>query len=205
MGQDQTRSPNPSRGAREIWRTCAHWPKHGLHPQPGTHSHDIHCANRISQGERFLTGLALLPYCHSLTCRIPVRFLSNASGLHSKGGCIGSHLQYHKRRGPQEVHRKLKTPIAPLFTLANIPSLEPRVNEVLDCIHEKLEEKIVGNDQVFNLGDWLQFFAFDVTATLTFSKRYGFLDAGKDVEGMLASIVFSMLTSAPVCCPDHEC
>lgn len=103
-----------------------------------------------------------------------------------------------------EVHKKLKTPIAPLFTLANIPSLEPRVNEVLECIHEKLEEKFVGNDQVFNLGDWLQFFAFDVMGTLTFSKRYGFLDTGKDVGGMLASIVFFMRTSAPVCCSDHE-
>ncbi|CAN8097538.1 unnamed protein product [Discula destructiva] len=96
-----------------------------------------------------------------------------------------------------EVHKKLKTPIAPLFTLANIPSMEPRVNEVLQCLHEKLEEKFVGNDQVFNLGDWLQFFAFDVMGTLTFSKRYGFLDTGKDVGGMLASVLFFMRTSAP--------
>ncbi|KAK2608295.1 hypothetical protein N8I77_006913 [Diaporthe amygdali] len=96
-----------------------------------------------------------------------------------------------------EVHKKLKGPIAPLFTPSNVPSLEPRVNDVLECIHEKLEEKFVGNDQVFNLGDWLQFFAFDVMGTLTFSKRYGFLDTGKDVGNMLASIVFFMRTSAP--------
>lgn len=75
---------------------------------------------------------------------------------------------------------------------------------MLECIHEKLEEKFVGNDKVFNLGDWLQFFAFDVMGTLTFSKRYGFLDTGKDVGGMLASIVFFMRTSAPVCSFDHE-
>jgi hypothetical protein len=96
------------------------------------------------------------------------------------------------------MHKKFKTRIAPLFTLANRPSMKPRVNQVLKCIHEKLEEKFVDNDYVLNLGDWLQFFVFDVIGTFTFSKPYAFLDTGKDFGGILASIVFFMRTSAPV-------
>lgn len=34
--------------------------------------------------------------------------------------------------------------------------------------------------------------------TLTFSKRYGFLDTGGDVKGMLSTIVEFMRTGAPV-------
>lgn len=97
-----------------------------------------------------------------------------------------------------DVHRQLKSPIAPLFTQANVPSLEGRVDEVLDCLQEKLEAKFLHNSQVFDLGDWLQYTAFDIMGTLTFSKRYGFLDEGKDVGGMLAAIKTFMRISAPV-------
>lgn len=96
------------------------------------------------------------------------------------------------------MHKRLKTPIAPLFTPANVPSFEGRVDEVLECLREKLDEKFIENSEVFNLGQWLQFFAFDVMGTLTFSKRYGFLETGKDVGGMLGTIVDFMRSSAPV-------
>lgn len=87
------------------------------------------------------------------------------------------------------MHKRLKSPIAPLFTLANVPSFEGRVDEVLDCLREKLDKRFVVNSGVFDLGQWLQFFAFDVMGTLTFSKRYGFLDTGKDVRRMVGTFV----------------
>lgn len=98
------------------------------------------------------------------------------------------------------MHKRLKSPIAPLFTPANVPSFEGRIDEVLECLREKLDQKFVENSAVFNLGQWLQFFAFDVMGTLTFSKRYGFLDTGKDIGRMLGTIVDFMRSSAPVRC-----
>lgn len=50
----------------------------------------------------------------------------------------------------------------------------------------------------FDLSDWLQFFAFDVMATMTFSRRYGFLEEGQDRNGMFDAIWKFMLTIAPV-------
>lgn len=96
------------------------------------------------------------------------------------------------------MHKRLKAPIAHLFTPANVPSFEGRVDDVLECLRERLDQKFIGNSEVFNLGQWLQFFAFDVMGTLTFSKRYGFLDTGKDVGRMLGTIVDFMRSSAPV-------
>lgn len=96
------------------------------------------------------------------------------------------------------MHKLLKTPIAPLFTPANVPAYESHVDEVLGVLREKLGTKFEGNDEVFELGQWLQYFAFDVMGTLTFSKRYGFLESGKDVNNMLGTIVDFMRRSAPV-------
>ncbi|RYO80320.1 hypothetical protein DL764_009911 [Monosporascus ibericus] len=96
------------------------------------------------------------------------------------------------------MHKLLKTPIAPLFTPANAPAYEGHVNEVLAVLEQKLDSKFLNNHEIFNLGEWLQFFAFDVMGTLTFSRRYGFLENGKDVNGMLSTIVDFMRKSAPV-------
>lgn len=110
----------------------------------------------------------------------------------------GGNLQAIFNTQDDDMHKRLKTPIAPLFTPGNVPSFEGRVDEVLECLREKLDEKFIENSEVFNLGQWLQFFAFDVMGTLTFSKRYGFLETGKDVGGMLGTIVDFMRSSAPL-------
>ncbi|RYP43079.1 hypothetical protein DL770_011873 [Monosporascus sp. CRB-9-2] len=96
------------------------------------------------------------------------------------------------------MHKLLKTPIAPLFTPANVPAYEGHVDEVLGLLREKLDCKFLQNGEIFELGQWLQFFAFDVMGTLTFSKRYGFLETGNDVGQMLGTIVNFMRSSAPL-------
>ncbi|KAI0551608.1 putative benzoate 4-monooxygenase cytochrome P450 [Xylaria curta] len=88
----------------------------------------------------------------------------------------------------ETLHKQIKSPIAPLYSLTNTVTFEPLVDEVLVCLKEQLNKKFSGTGEAFNFGDYLQFFAFDVMGTLTFSKRYGFLETGKDVHGILAAI-----------------
>lgn len=98
----------------------------------------------------------------------------------------------------EEMHKRLKSPIASLFTPNNVPAYEGRVDEVLKVLEGQLDSKFIHHDRVFELGNWLQFFAFDVMGTLTFSKRYGFLESGTDVSGMLGTIKTFMRSSAPM-------
>ena len=84
----------------------------------------------------------------------------------------------------EDLHKRLKTPIADLFTAKNVLAYEDRVDQVLAVLQEQLDAKFIMHDRVFELGQWLQFFAFDVMGTLTFSERYGFLETGKDVGRM---------------------
>lgn len=88
----------------------------------------------------------------------------------------------------EQIHKLIKNPIAPLFSLSNVVSFEGLVEEVLECLEKQLDKRFSETGATFNFGDWLQYFAFDVMGTLSFSKRYGFLDEGRDVGGMLATI-----------------
>lgn len=93
---------------------------------------------------------------------------------------------------------KLKYPVAQLFSLSNVVMFESLVDEVLHVISEQLDRRFSTDGEVFDLTKWLQFFAFDVMGTMTFSKRYGFLEQGKDVGGMLSTISHFMTQAAPV-------
>ena len=97
----------------------------------------------------------------------------------------------------ETLHKQIKSPIAPMFSMTNTSSFEVLVDDVLQCLGEKLDIRFAMSGQSFNFGQYLQFFAFDVMGTLTFSKRYGFLDTGTDVRGMLQTIVDFMRGAAP--------
>ncbi|KAL9081764.1 MAG: hypothetical protein Q9159_007055 [Coniocarpon cinnabarinum] len=88
-------------------------------------------------------------------------------------------------------------PIAPLFSLTNILSLEPFVDEVILVMFAQFDERFVGSQAQCNLGDWLQYFAFEVMATMTFSQRYGFLESGSDTNGLIEAIWRFMKGAAP--------
>ncbi|KZL80416.1 benzoate 4-monooxygenase cytochrome [Colletotrichum incanum] len=149
---------------------------------------------RIGPNTVAISNPEVLPVIYTTRTGFPKSdFYPTLQGYTPKGG----KLEAIFNTTSDEIHKSLKGPIAPLFTLANIPYLEPRVDEVLECLREKLDEKFVHNSVVINLGRWVQYFAFDVMGTLTFSKRYGFLDTGKDVGRMLETIVDFMRISAP--------
>lgn len=77
-------------------------------------------------------------------------------------------------------------------------TLEPFVDETLGLLCDQLDRRFVDRSVIFDLADWLQYFSFEVMGTMTFSRRYGFLETGQDVNGMLSMIWNFMLTIAPV-------
>lgn len=98
----------------------------------------------------------------------------------------------------EELHKKIKSPIAPLFSLSNTLPLEIFVDKTLAIMIEQIDKRFVDSQAVFDLSDWLQYFAFDVMGTLTFSKRYGFLEQGRDMNSMLRTIWEFMKRASPV-------
>jgi hypothetical protein len=85
-----------------------------------------------------------------------------------------------------------------LFSVSSISAFEGKIDQILQCFSKNLDQRFLKHGNVFDLGDWLQYFAFDVMGTMMFSKRYGFLDQGEDVGGMLGAIASFMKSVAPV-------
>lgn len=98
----------------------------------------------------------------------------------------------------EEVHRRLRGPIASLYSMSKVLPLEVFVDRTIDVLVRQLDGRFAGPGETFDLASWLQFFAFDVMGTLTFSKRYGFLEKGMDVHGMLDTIWRFLKGAAPV-------
>ncbi|OKL64465.1 hypothetical protein UA08_00991 [Talaromyces atroroseus] len=98
----------------------------------------------------------------------------------------------------EAILKQIKSPIAPLFSLSNVLTLEPFVTRTLEVLLEQFDARFVQTGKTFDLADWLQYYSFDVMGTLTLSKRYGFLEHGKDVNGMLLSIWNYFKAAAPM-------
>ncbi|EEQ85215.2 cytochrome P450 oxidoreductase [Blastomyces dermatitidis ER-3] len=87
-----------------------------------------------------------------------------------------------------EYHAQLKRASAKGFSMTAISELEPYVNGCIELFLKKVEERSNDGKMVFDIGPWMQFFAFDVLGEVNFSRSLGFLETGADVDNNIAAI-----------------
>lgn len=85
----------------------------------------------------------------------------------------------------EKQHKALKRPVANAYSMSALVELEPMTDECIAILQRKLEDK---QGQQIDLGEWLQWFSFDVITTITFSNRLGFMEQEKDVSGIINAI-----------------
>ncbi|OJJ68595.1 hypothetical protein ASPBRDRAFT_199027 [Aspergillus brasiliensis CBS 101740] len=85
----------------------------------------------------------------------------------------------------EDLHRRMRRPIANLYSISNLTNFEPLVLSTMQYFFARLDELFTDRDQVVDFGQWLQFFTFDVMGEVTFSRRLGFLEKGGDIEGVM--------------------
>ncbi|KAL9094429.1 MAG: hypothetical protein Q9165_003279 [Trypethelium subeluteriae] len=71
--------------------------------------------------------------------------------------------------------------------MSTLVGYESFVDDCGRLLMQRLDE-ISDKGVVVNLGDWLQKYAFDVIGNITFGKRFGFLDHGDDVGGLIRAL-----------------
>ncbi|OQV05155.1 hypothetical protein CLAIMM_09940 [Cladophialophora immunda] len=84
-----------------------------------------------------------------------------------------------------EYHKNLKRPVAQLFSMTNMKNYEPYADE---CTGLFIDAMCAVEGQVLDLGVWLQYYAFDVIAYITFQRRFRFLDERRDVDNMISDL-----------------
>ncbi|GIK05161.1 hypothetical protein Aspvir_009263 [Aspergillus viridinutans] len=94
-------------------------------------------------------------------------------------------------------HREQKRPVANAYSMTSLLELESAVDSCTEIFVNQLA-RFANSKRPVDLGMWLQYYAFDVVGEFTFAKKLGFLQEGKDVDGMIEAIQ-GMLVYASVC------
>jgi hypothetical protein len=67
------------------------------------------------------------------------------------------------------IHRQMKRPVAGLFSVTNLLTMEPLMTSTVQYFFARLDEQFADQDVELDLFTWIQFFMFDVLGEVTFS------------------------------------
>ncbi|KAI9035581.1 cytochrome P450 [Aspergillus affinis] len=97
----------------------------------------------------------------------------------------------------ERFHRDQKRPIASAFSMTAMLEIEPAVDSCTDIFLTQIRKTIDAQEPI-DLATWLQYYAFDVVGEMCFAQKFGFLQQGRDVDGMIKAIR-GMIQYAAVC------
>ncbi|MCJ1225072.1 hypothetical protein MMC12_001721 [Toensbergia leucococca] len=92
----------------------------------------------------------------------------------------------------ERIHSSQRRLVSSIYSENSLKDLEKYVDDAVMHFMAKMSGM---QGQGVDMGLWVQLFAFDVIGELTFSKRFGFMDAGKD-DGSFAQIDTAMASGA---------
>ncbi|KAL4883507.1 cytochrome P450 [Aspergillus karnatakaensis] len=94
-----------------------------------------------------------------------------------------------------ETHARDKRPIAKHYSLTDVLLLEPHIDEQIEYLCQRLEEKFINTssqEQPCDIDDWISFYTWDVVGKVTFSQPIGYLEKGYDFDNTLNTANRSM-------------
>ncbi|KAG7042730.1 benzoate 4-monooxygenase cytochrome p450 [Colletotrichum scovillei] len=108
-------------------------------------------------------------------------FYQNSSSI------INGKITYHMFSEVDNVeHARLKRPVVRHYSVPSVLAMEPHMDQVIDEFCDHLQSRFVDTGKKCDFGDWLAYYAWDFLGYVTFSKKFGYMDAGRDFDGTLA-------------------
>lgn len=95
-------------------------------------------------------------------------------------------------------HANLRRCVNHAFAMSSLVQYEPMVNETLELFLDQTARLYAKTGRVCNFARWLQFYAFDVIGSITYSKRHGFIERNEDVDGIIKQLARIFDYSGPV-------
>ncbi|KAI0865170.1 benzoate 4-monooxygenase cytochrome P450 [Xylaria cubensis] len=85
-----------------------------------------------------------------------------------------------------DYHASLKRRVGVLYTKGAVQMLEPKVDDCLNLFIEKVIAQISHKKSaLLDISMWVHFFALDCLGELNVSRKFGFLEAGRDINRMI--------------------
>ncbi|KAI1625028.1 cytochrome P450 [Exophiala viscosa] len=88
----------------------------------------------------------------------------------------------------EDAHKAAKRPIAHAYAMTSLLDYEPFVDNTSKVLVERLTTLYANSGKLCDFGEWLQWYAFDVIGEMTMSKRFGFLEQGRDVNDIIKTL-----------------
>ncbi|RFU28324.1 hypothetical protein B7463_g7997, partial [Scytalidium lignicola] len=79
-----------------------------------------------------------------------------------------------------------------MYSLSSLVTYEQFVDDCTKLLVDKLA-KFAREGREVNMCHWFQCYAFDVIGAITYGKRFGFLDAGEDIENAMKALHGTMI------------
>lgn len=95
-------------------------------------------------------------------------------------------------------HAETRRKFHSMYSLTSLLHYEPFVDTVGEVFSTRLREMAVSGKEGIDMHHWLQCYAFDVIGNITYGRRFGFLDEGKDIDRCMTSLESSMMYSTMV-------
>ncbi|KAF1956096.1 cytochrome P450 [Byssothecium circinans] len=86
-----------------------------------------------------------------------------------------------------KVHAFLRKRVSNAYTMSTILNLEPQIQALADGVWDRFRSFAKHGTPV-NMQTWTGYFAFDVVTKLGVGSELGFVEQGKDIEGIIGSI-----------------
>ncbi|KAF2648704.1 pisatin demethylase [Lophiostoma macrostomum CBS 122681] len=110
----------------------------------------------------------------------------------------GRRLQSLFSTTDEDYHAKYRRCVNNAFAMSSLVNYEPLVSSTLGVFLDKTEQLYAQTGRSCNFSQWLQFFAFDVIGDLTWSKRLGFVEENRDVDGIIAFLNKFLSYAGPI-------
>jgi len=82
-------------------------------------------------------------------------------------------------------HAQLRRSVSNAFSMSTLIQYEPFVDSTTELFLSQTEKLYANPGTACNFSRWLQFYAFDVIGEMTYSKRHGFLEQNRDIDGII--------------------
>lgn len=95
-------------------------------------------------------------------------------------------------------HSRFRRCVNAAFSMSSLIQYEPFVDKTTKVFLRQTQRLFAGKGAGCELTRWLQFYAFDVIGEITYSKRHGFIEENKDIDGIISYLGNLFLYVAPV-------
>jgi cytochrome P450 len=95
-------------------------------------------------------------------------------------------------------HQQLRRSVNSAFSMSSLTQYEPLVDSTTEIFLEQTEKLFAEQGNSCDFAKWLQFYAFDVIGEMTYSKRHGFVEENRDIDGIVTYIGDLFSYVAPV-------